>query len=291
MTGTDMGQLGMRDDGVDSRRDQGLGVRSIAAVPGPLRESVLEVGATLQLFGQVVTSAVRHPRGYWSDTIDETYHLLKRSWLPCVIACGLIGYYAGTIALVLLHALGAGHRLSAFVLPADVREIGPWYAALAAAGVGGTAITADLGARKIREELDALRMLGEDLIRYLVIPRVISVTLTCIVMGFISILGGSFASMLLYVTIGGETFDEYISTFLNGTSLPDVVGVITKELLSGLVIGVVACHKGMTADGGPEGVGRAVNQSVVISFIAVFTINLAINAVILGRFPEIGIFR
>jgi hypothetical protein len=132
--------------------------------------------------------------------------------------------------------------------------------AVVVAGVAGTAITADLGARKIREELDALQVLGVDPIKNLVVPRFLALMLITGLLDIYALVfgisGGILTEILYNQPLGG-----FFATLFSNASITDLWGSVIKCTLFGAIIAVVCSYKGMTASGGAAGVGRAVNQA------------------------------
>ena len=169
--------------------------------------------------------------------------------------------------------------LSAFL---NVRVVAPVIAGIALAatiGAGATAICADLGARTIRDEIDAMRVLGIDPIQRLVVPRVLASTLVALLLnGLVCAIGLS----------GGYVFSVFLQgvnpgAFINGltvlTGLRELILAEVKALLFGLMAGLVGCYRGLTVKGGPKGVGNAVNETVVYAFICLFVINVVATAI------------
>jgi len=174
---------------------------------------------------------------------------------------------------------------------ASVRELATWINGMVIAGVAGTAICADLGARKIREELDALAVLGTDIVKTLVVPRFLALGLMTVVFNYwntaVSIIGQMVANM----TVWHETAAGFVSTFSSNFTIAEVVFNGLKVLSFGFIIAIVCCYKGMNAKGGAAGVGRAVNQAVVVAFCAIYVYNYLINSLLLGAFPETTVLR
>lgn len=266
--------------------------RSVTAVAvGSLRSALQQAGEIALLLGQVIVSAVRQPRGYWGDVRDVMFDTLRLCWIPMAVSCIAFGYGAPGLQAGNLYSLfGIPERLGSFFVMASVREFAPWINAMVVAGVMGTAITADIGARRIREEIDAMEVLGVDPIRTLVLPRVIAVMLMTGLMDLAAlafgVLGGYFAAIQLDASTNAFT-DSFFS---NATTI-DIWGSVLKTTLFGLIIGAVCCYKGFHASGGPAGVGRAVNQAVVISFAAIWSFNFVFTTILLGLAPEIQVYR
>jgi phospholipid/cholesterol/gamma-HCH transport system permease protein len=199
---------------------------------------------------------------------------------------GAPGLQAGNIYIL----FGIPERLGSFFVMASVREFAPWINAMVVAGVVGTAITADLGARRIREEIDAMQVLGIDPVRTLILPRIIAVTLMTGLMDLLALAFGVLGGYLAAIQLGASSAAFQDNFFANATTV-DVAGSVIKTTIFGLVIAVVCCYKGFTAKGGPAGVGRAVNQAVVISFAAIWTINFVFTTILLGLAPQIQVYR
>jgi phospholipid/cholesterol/gamma-HCH transport system permease protein len=191
----------------------------------------------------------------------------------------------------LLVLLGAANRMGAFWVMADIREIAAFMVGMVVAGVIGTAITSDLGARKIREELDALTVLGLDPVRMLVLPRVISTALMCALLNCLTSFVGVLLGLLAVGALGDTSQGAYIDSMAHNLYAADVWGAELKTFLTGLLIAVVCSFKGLNADGGPEGLGRAVNQAVVICFALVWVFNFFFNAIAQGLNPNLLMLR
>ncbi|GAB3688443.1 MlaE family ABC transporter permease [Saccharopolyspora tripterygii] len=273
------------------RRRPGVGGRVVGAVPAPARNVVLEVGQMCQLLGKVIYSAVRYPRGYWKETIDEMYALLKLCFWPATFSMAGFGFLITVMGVGLLVLLGAANRMGAFWVMADIREIAAFMVGMVVAGVIGTSITSDLGARKAREELDALKVLGLDPVRMLVLPRVIATAVMCAMLNFLTSFVGVLLGLLAVGALGDTTTGAYIDSMSHNLYAADVWGAELKTLLTGLLIGVVCSFKGLNAGGGPEGVGRAVNQAVVICFALVWIFNFFFNAIAQGLNPDLLMLR
>lgn len=264
----------------------------LAAIGRSLSKGVGEAGEMTWLTGSVIKSAVLRPRGYWAETIEQIYSALKLCWVPMVISItafgiGAPGLQGGNVFTI----FGVPEREGSFIVATGIREFAPWIDAMIVAGVVGTAITADIGARRIREEIDAMEVLGVDPLRELVLPRILSTAIITglfdIVALLVGIVGGYIASVLLL----GASTAGYTGQFLSQANVPDLLGSFAKTFLFGGVVGIVCCYKGLRASGGAAGVGKAVNQAVVISFALIWTINYVFTNTLLGFAPSTQVFH
>src|SRR6187399_3729198 len=257
----------------------------------PAKSLFEQVGDMMILTAKTVVSAVRPPYPYGGEFIGQFLFALQLCWFPMMISTLAFGFGApGLQAANFLSLFGALDRLGGFFVLASIREFAPFVTAVVVAGVAGTAITADLGARKIREELDALQVLGVDPIKNLVVPRFLALMIVTGLFNIYAIIFGIFGGVLATLSFNAP-LGPFFSTLLTNATTTDLWGSVVKTVLFGAIIAVVCCYKGMTASGGAEGVGRAVNQAVVIAFLGVFAFNYVFTQTLLATHPEITVIR
>ena len=252
-------------------------------VATPARGVLEEVGDMMILTGRrPISSALRPPYPYGGEFVSQFLFALRLVWLPLLISAVAIDYAApGLQGADFLTILGSLDRLGGFFVLAAVREIGPSVTAIVVAGVAGTAITADLGARKVREELDALQVLGVDPVKNLVVPRFLALMVVTGLFDIYALLFGIFGGVLAEV-INHEPLGPFSSTLFANASTTDLWGSVLKTTLYGAIIAIVCCYKGMSASGGAEGVGRAVNEAVVIALTAIFSFDYVFTRTLLA---------
>ncbi|MCM0677454.1 ABC transporter permease [Micromonospora phytophila] len=222
------------------------------------------------------------------EFVQQAWFISSVSILPAALVSIPFGAVIALQLGSLVRQLGAQSFTGAASVLAVVREAGPIVTALIIAGAGGSAICADLGSRKIREELDAMQVLGIDPIHRLVVPRVLASMLVAVLLnGLVSVVGVS-GGYLFNVVLQGGTPGAYLASFQALGQLPDLLVGEVKALLFGAAAALVASYKGMTAKGGPKGVGDAVNQSVVITFMLLFALNFVVTAVYFQVVPQKG---
>ena len=243
------------------------------------------------LTGKTVMSALRPPYPYGGEFVNQFLFALRLCWFPLLISTIAFGYGApGLQAGNFLVLFGAIDRLGGFFVLATIREFAPFVSAIILAGVAGTAITADLGARKIREELDALQVLGVDPVKNLVVPRFLALMIVTGLFNIYAIMFGIFGGIVATLSFGAP-LGPFISTLLTNASITDLWGSVVKTTMFGAITAIVCCYKGMTASGGAEGVGRAVNQAVVIAFMGVGMIDYVFTQTLLATHPNLSVVR
>jgi phospholipid/cholesterol/gamma-HCH transport system permease protein len=257
----------------------------------PVKNFFEQVGVMMILTVKTLISAVRRPYPYGEELVWQFLFVLKLSWFPLLISTFALNLGApGLQAAGVLSLFGALDRLGGFFVVIAIRWIGPLVTAVVVAGVAGTAITADLGARKIREELDALQVLGVDPVKNLVVPRFLAlIVITGLLDIFAIVMGlsaGIAAELLYNQSLGG-----FFATLFSNATITDIWSSVMMCTMFGAIVAVVCSYKGMSASGGAAGVGRAVNQAVVISLVAVFFFQFVVSSILLATNPELQAVR
>lgn len=263
----------------------------VAHVPARIRSVASESGGMARLLCAVVASAVRHPRGYWTAVVEEMANAIRKSALSISVA--LFGFLLALSipAQKFVFLAGAGELYGPLLLVQSTRTFTVWVATLLVAGVMGAAMTAELGSRKVREELDALQVMGVDPLRELAVPRIVAITLITTLLAIPAEIITIGSSLFSASYVAGIPLADALDFLFQSMSPAEVVFLLVNCALAGLLVGVVCCYKGLTASGGAIGLGRAVNQAVIISFVSLFTMQLGYNALVLGFFPGLGEFR
>lgn len=245
------------------------------------------VGEFLIFCGHTLRAVFRKPWQF-REFVQQAWFISSVSIAPAALVSIPFGAVIALQLGSLVRQLGAQSFTGAASVLAVVREAGPIVTALIIAGAGGSAICADLGARKIREELDAMRVLGIDPVQRLVVPRVVASMLVAVLLnGVVSVVGVS-GGYFFNVIMQGGTPGAYLASFQALGQLPDLISGEIKALIFGMVAALVATYLGMNAKGGPKGVGDAVNQSVVITFMLLFAINFILTAIYFQVVPQKG---
>ena len=262
-----------------------------ARVLGSARAVLEEFGDVVLLTGRTISSALRPPYPYGGELVSQFLFALRLVWFPLLITTVAISYGApGLQAANFLTLFGALDRLGGFFVLAAIREIGPLITSVVVAGIAGTAITADLGARKIREELDALQVLGVDPVKNLVVPRFLALMVVTGLFDIYSLLFGIFGGIAAEL-VNGQPLGPFWGTLFANASTTDLWGSVLKTTCFGAIIAIVCCYKGMTASGGAEGVGRAVNEAVVVSFLGIGVMNYVFTQTLLATHPNILVIK
>jgi phospholipid/cholesterol/gamma-HCH transport system permease protein len=222
------------------------------------------------------------------ELIEQLWFIASVSILPAALVSMAFGAVISLQLGSLVRQIGAQSFTGAASVLANVQQASPIICALLISGAGGTAICADLGARTIREEIDAMEVLGISPIHRLVVPRVLAAAVVAVLLnGMITIVGVA-GGYFYNVVLQNGTPGAYLAGFSSLAQPADLVIGAIKALFFGIAAGVVASYRGLNPAPGPKGVGDAVNQSVVISFILVYFINVVLTTVYLSIVPPKG---
>jgi phospholipid/cholesterol/gamma-HCH transport system permease protein len=213
------------------------------------------------------------------EFVLQGWFLMRVAFLPTIaVAIPLTVLIIFTLN-ILLAEFGAADISGAGAALGAVTQLGPLVTVLVVAGAGSTAICADIGARTIREEIDALEVLGIDPIHRLVVPRVLASTFVAFLLNGAVITIGLVGGFIFGVYIQNISAGAYVSTLTLVTGLPEVLISIVKALTFGLIAGLVGCYRGLTVSGGAKGVGTAVNETLVLCVIALFAVNVVMTTI------------
>src|SRR3954453_1011751 len=255
------------------------------AMPGFISKPMKPTGEMFALFLDTVRYSFQRPF-QTKEFIDQAWFVASVTIVPTMLVAIPFGAVIALQIGQLTAQLGAQSFTGANSVLALVREAGPIVTALLISGAGGSAIAADLGSRKIRDEIDAMEVLGISPIQRLVVPRVIAAMLVALLLnGLVSVVG-VIGGYFFNVVLQGGTPGAYLASFTALAQIADLAAGEIKALVFGAIAAIVASYKGLTAGGGPKGVGDAVNQSVVITFMLLFVSNFVLTAVYFQVVPS-----
>ncbi len=255
--------------------------------PDPLTRALDQTGAFFALGMDTVRATFRRPFAA-RELLDQFWFVTSVSWIPAMLIAipfgAVIALQLGTLTV----QVGAQSFTGAASVLAVVQQAAPIVTTLVIAGAGGAAICADLGSRTIRDEIDATRVMGVDPVQQLVVPRVLACVIAAVLLnGLVSVvgvLGGYFFNVI----VQGGTPGAYLASFTALAQISDLVVGELKAVVFGFLAGVVAAYRGLNTRPGPKGVGEAVNQSVVVTFLLLFFVNFVVTTLYLQLVPGKG---
>jgi phospholipid/cholesterol/gamma-HCH transport system permease protein len=254
--------------------------------------SVTAVGlAVLRQIGQLCSLGLDvlrlslTPPYQFRETVQQCWFIVRVTALPAALVSIPFGAVIALQIGSLIEQIGAESFTGSASVLAIVQQASPLITSLLIAGAGGSAVCADLGSRTIREEIAAMEALAVSPVHRLVVPRVhAAIVIAVLLNGFVSVvgvLGGYFFNVI----VQDGTPGTYLASFTALAQLSDLWISELKAALFGFVAGVVAAWRGLHPAAGPKGVGDAVNQAVVITFLLLFLLNAVLTAIYLRIDP------
>lgn len=219
------------------------------------------------------------------ETVVQMYNIGVMS-LPIVF---LISLFTGMVLALQsayqLTKMNAQMYISSLVALSMTRELGPVLTALIIAGRVGASITAELGTMKVSEQIDALKTLATNPVKYLVTPRflalLVMLPILTVYSDFVGIIGGYLIGV--YKLLIGSSI--YIKMTFDTMAFKDVFTGLFKSVVFAMIICIISCYEGFVTEGGAEGVGKATTRSVVTSFILIITADCLFTALFYFIFP------
>jgi phospholipid/cholesterol/gamma-HCH transport system permease protein len=246
-----------------------------------LKSALLEVQEYVLMLGRVARGLVTRPF-YLRDVIEQ-FDAIGVGSLTVVLLTGMFtGMVLALQSGLTLDQFGARSMVGRLVSASMVKELGPVLTGLMVAGRVGSGIAAELGSMVVTEQIAALRALGTDPIRKLVLPRILAglvmVPLLTVVSGGVGMVGG----WIVTVTQLQVASSVYWNSVVVGLYIQDVWMGLIKPFFIGFTIVSIGCHVGLRTRGGTQGVGRATTNAVVASSVAVIAVDFLVTKLLIA---------
>jgi phospholipid/cholesterol/gamma-HCH transport system permease protein len=245
---------------------------------------VLAVRTSQYFFVDVFTG-----RFQWIEFLRQGAFMAGTAVLPTVLVALPIGVTLSIQFALLANQVGATSLAGAASGLAVIRQAASLVAAVLMASAVGSAITADLGSRTMREETDAMEVMGVSVIRRLVVPRFAASIMVGVALTGVTSFVGFLASYLFNVYFQHGAPGSFVATFSSFATTGDMIVALLKAVVYGAIVAVVACQKGLSTRGGPTGVADSVNAAVVESILVLMIVNVAISQLYNMLFPRTGL--
>jgi phospholipid/cholesterol/gamma-HCH transport system permease protein len=244
------------------------------------KSAVLEVQEYVRLIGRV-SRAVVSPPIYYRDVIEQ-FDSIGIGSLTVVLLAGLFtGMVLALNSGITLDQFGARSMVGRLISASMVKELGPVLTGLMVSGRVGSGIAAEIGSMMVTDQIAALRALGTDPVRKLVVPRVLAgllmMPLLSILATGIGMVGGWVVTVLQFHVAS----TVYWSSVVQGLYVQDVWMGLVKPFFLGFTIVTIGCHVGMRTTGGTQGVGNATKLAVVASSVAVIAVDFMVTKVLI----------
>ncbi|OLT33146.1 ABC transporter permease [Rhodococcus sp. BGS-1C] len=224
-------------------------------------------------------------RFQWRETLSQAWFFITVTAIPGILMAVPFGVIVSVQVGNLVHELGANSLIGAAGGLGVIKQGAPMATGLLLGGAGAAAIAADLGARTIRDEVDAMRVMGINPVQRLVVPRIAAMLIVAPLLNILIITVGIVAGYVVAIAALDVTPGSYWESFGAFTTSIDVWVSLGKSLLFGFLVVIVACQRGLEAKGGPRGVADGVNAAVILSVVSIAVINTAVTQVVTMFFP------
>jgi phospholipid/cholesterol/gamma-HCH transport system permease protein len=254
------------------------------------------VVSSLRTFGRAVDLAQQSVGGsfsdiarrqfQWRETLVQAWRLITVTAIPAILMAIPFGVIVSVQVGGVAQQIGAAAFSGAVNGVGVLRQGAPLVTSLMIAGAVGSALCSDLGARTIREEVDALKVMGIDPVNRLVAPRLLAAIVVALLLNVIVAVTAITTGYSLNVGGGNVSSGTYLESFVAFAQPTDLLLAELKAAIFGFIATIVAAHKGLNARGGPKGVADAVNQAVVLSFIMLAVVNVALTQAYVMLVPQ-----
>jgi phospholipid/cholesterol/gamma-HCH transport system permease protein len=248
------------------------------SLPGGLSGAMQAVGGLFAMSADAIRFVFRRPFQI-REFLEQSWFIARVALAPTLLVAIPFTVLVSFILNILLRELGAADLSGAGAAFGAVTQVGPLVTVLIVAGAGATAMCADLGSRTIREEIDAMEVLGINPVQRLVTPRMLAAGLVALLLNSLVVIIGIVGGYVFSVFVQGVNPGAFAAGITLLTGVPEVIISCVKAALFGVIAGLVACYRGLTVSGGAKAVGNAVNETVVYAFMALFVINVVVTAI------------
>src|ERR687898_3522627 len=244
------------------------------------KAALLEVQEFVRMIGQTARAVTTRPY-YFRDIVEQLDSIGVGSMTVVLLTGMFTGMVLALQSGLTLDQFGARSMVGRLVSASMVKELGPVLTALMVAGRVGSGIAAELGSMMVTDQIAALRALGTDPIRKLVVPRILAglvmVPFLTVIASAVGMVGG------WIVTIGvlRVASSVYWNSVVQGLFIQDVWMGLIKPFFLGFAIVSIGCHVGLRTSGGTQGVGRATTNAVVASSVAVIAVDYLVTQVLI----------
>ncbi len=250
------------------------GLRTLGRMVSMALESVVGAAADIML-----------GRLQWREMLFQSWYLVTVTAIPAILMAVPFGVVVSVQVGNIVHQVGADSLLGAAGGLGVIQQGAPLAAGLLLGGAGTATIAADLGARTVREEVDALETLGISALHRLVIPRMLAMLIVAPLLNVLIIATSVLSGYAVAAGVQNVSPGAYWASFGAFATVDDLWISLAKATLFGFIVAIMACQRGLEVKGGPRGVADGVNAAVVLSILAIAVVNVAITQLVTMFMP------
>jgi phospholipid/cholesterol/gamma-HCH transport system permease protein len=264
----------------------------LGRLPFEAGERVADIGAESRRFfdtlGGIGVLAYRAIRGMgwgqieWPDAVRQCFLMGVRSLSLALLVGAFTGMVFSLQFIVALERFGAAQTVGRVTSLAIFRELGPVLTSLMVGGRVGSGIAAEIGSMNVSEQIDAIRALGADPVKKLVVPRIIAGVMTLpllvVLADGVAIIGACLIAWLEH----GLSMTYFYESVVDTNRVQDVLSGLFKTVVFGFLIALVGCYQGMETRGGTEGVGQSTTRTVMLVSVSILMADFILTKVLLS---------
>jgi phospholipid/cholesterol/gamma-HCH transport system permease protein len=270
---------GKRTTQMIERVESGPAVRFIEDIGGLLANRMAVAGRALLLFVDACTHLTAAGRS--TKTVVRQLEIAGfGSLMVLSLIAGLTGMIMAVQTGTALQKYGVEGQLGAIISATFCREMGPIWAAVIILARIGAAMSAEIGTMVVNEEVDALRMMSINPVRFLVMPRILALTIAMPILTAVADWVGMLGGALIASASFNGTFGQYMESAQQSLDSFDFFSGLFKSVIFAWIIGTISCDRGLNTSDGAEGVGRATTDSVVLNVIFVLIADMIMTSFI-----------
>jgi phospholipid/cholesterol/gamma-HCH transport system permease protein len=253
----------------------------VSVVVNATKKALLEVQDYLKLLGQIARGLTTRPI-YFRDIVEHFESIGLGSLTVVLLTGTFTGMVLALQSGITLDQFGARSMVGRLVSASMVKELGPVLTALMVTGRVGSGIAAELGSMMVTDQISALRALGTDPVRKLVVPRVLAGIIMVPVLTIVADAVGMVGAWLITTTQLKVAGSVFWNSVVLGLYIQDVWMGLIKPFFLGFALVTIACHVGLRTKGGTQGVGRATTNAVVAGSVAVLIMDFLVTKLLIS---------
>ena len=219
-----------------------------------ITSALFELQETALLTWHALRRSISKPL-YFRETVQQL-DMIGVGSLPIIVLCGFfIGAVLSLNAAATLRSFGAQNLTGQLVMTSLIRELGPVLTSIILAGRIGSAVAAEIGSMLVSEQIDAMRAMGTDPIKKLVVPRMLACMIMTPALTIICVVVGALGGWVIAKSVLGIASSVYTSSARTGLEYKDIMGALLKSATFGIIIAIIGCRSGLRTYGGTMGVG------------------------------------
>jgi phospholipid/cholesterol/gamma-HCH transport system permease protein len=227
-------------------------------------------------------AAIFTPKFYAANTLEQMQRMCVHCMIPILFVLAPMGAVVAMESLKVFSFFGASTLTSSLLSVALFREIAPVMVAIMVASQTGAEIAAELGAMRVRNQIDAMEVMSVDPLKALIVPRLLAGFFITPILNIVGTFTGIIGGYIIAVMVKGSNGGAFIANLFKWVDLTDVIGGVIKAAVFGVTVMLISCYHGFYTRGGAAGVGQATNDSVVRSVVSILVLNYFLTTAFFG---------